>query len=282
MAGFSPKDAALEGFRLTREHPGAVVGLALLHMVLFAVLAGLAVRSGALIDLASLGISPPPTPQQMQPAMDRLISAVAAAAPLMLIIGVIVETAVVRMVLTPALHSTRALQLGMDELRVFIVRVVIAILQTLLQAVGTALMTALAGAPGLPGLIGLLLLAALIMLSVRFSMAIPMTLATKRISIIKPLALTQGRVLPVLGALAMAFGLSVVVMMLASFVTLAVMTATGGWAALTRSSELTVLAQPGVMVLLVVMGVFQALGNIIQIAPAAYIYRAVTRTETQA
>src|SRR5215212_6777111 len=126
MAGFSATDAALEGFRVTRERPKALLAWTVFTFIVSV--------SGALITLNM--------PQEARAALESLSSeetpdpsallqALADLAPL-LIFGLAVQrlmdAAVYRVVLRPEDQRFSYLRLGPDELRLMALRLIFMVL----------------------------------------------------------------------------------------------------------------------------------------------------------
>ena len=235
---FSATDAAFEGFRLVRRNPVALVGWTLLYLVytlatLFA--AGGMMRSMSvwMEQVEALEAGPPPTsPEALIPVMESYMAAMshmAWAIPLSLVIGAVLMAAIARAVLTPGTGGFGYMRLGMDEVRVFVVTIVIAILYAI--ACGIALVAAaviggiaISAIEGWGALVMVLAILAaiafIIWLGVRWSLAVPITIDQKKFAIFDSFAVTKGRFWPLLGMAAIAFIMVIIVSLLAGIVTM--------------------------------------------------------------
>lgn len=233
---FSATDAAFEGFRLVRRNPIALVAWTLVYLVytlatLFA--AGGMMRSMAvwMEQMEALEAGPPPTsPEALVPIMESYVAAMshmAWAIPLSLVIGAVLMAAIARAVLTPGAGGFGYLRLGMDEVRVFVVTLVIAILYSL--AVGIAFVAAaVIGGVAIGFMEGwgvlvmvLTILSAIafaIWLGVRWSLAVPITVDQKKFAIFDSFAVTKGRFWSLFGMALLTFVMVIVVSLLAAIV----------------------------------------------------------------
>lgn len=227
MASFSSTEAAFEGFRLTREHPLAVLGWIAAYFAFSLALAVLAVVWGAGQDIAAmkaLSQSANPDPAQMVQALQTLLPYVMVVIPLQIIFFAVLNCAIYRAVLRPYERGLGYLQLGSDEARMVVLFVVLfAIWLTLIFAV--TLVTTMAAQTvaifgGVPGaLFGFLVGAgslglAVWVLVIRLSMAAPMTFAERRLVVFGSWSFTRGKSWPLIGAYVVAFALALVVIVL--------------------------------------------------------------------
>lgn len=235
---FSATDAAFEGFRLVRRNPVALVGWTLLYLVytlatLFA--AGGMMRSMAvwMEQVEALEAGPPPSsPEALVPIMESYMAAMshmAWAIPLSLVIGAVLMAAIARAVLTPGTGGFGYMRLGMDEVRVFVVTLVIAILYAVATAVAFAAAFILGGIAinvmeGWGALVMVLAVLAaiafMIWLGVRWSLAVPITVDQKKFAFFDSFAVTKGRFWPLLGMAVIAFVMVIIVSLLAGIVTM--------------------------------------------------------------
>ena len=232
---FSATDAAFEGFRLVRRNPLAILVWSLIYAVmtigqLFAT--GDMMRSMLSMTemMEGMEASPPTTLDGWMPllqAYGEMMSHMAWLFPVSLMIGAILSTAVARGVLRPETRAFGHVRLGMDEVRVFIVTIVIAILAGLISmivffaafAIGGIAIAQFEGWGGL--VLALAILAAIafiIWLTVRWSLAVPITVAEKRIDIFASFALTKGRFWPLLGMALIAGVMALLVAILCSVI----------------------------------------------------------------
>lgn len=235
---FSATDAAFEGFRVVRRNPLALVAWTVVYLIytvgaLFA--SGGMMKSMAvwMEQMEALENGPAPTsPEAFAPIMESYFQAMSHMAwtiPVSMIVSSILMAAISRAVLSSGTGSFGNIRLGMDELRVFVVTLVICILTAIVATVVFVLAAviggfAIAAMEGWGGLVmALALLAAgafVIWLSVRWSLAVPITVAEKRFAIFDSFNLTKGRFWPLLGMALIAGVMACVIALLASVVTM--------------------------------------------------------------
>jgi len=285
---FSATEAAFEGFRLVRKHPMAVVFWTALYLVSFAAFFGLFGSSLATLFATTETLKGTrPTPADLEGLSQTYLSLFSLVAPVGLLVGAVLNAAVARAVVRPEDKAFGYLRLSVDELRVLAVTVVMAIVigvGTLVLFAVVGMCAGLAGAvnAGLGWLVGIVLglgaVVALIWVTVRLSLAVPITVAERRISLFDSFALTKGHGLNLLGMGVIAFIMSVLVGLLAGVVALPVTMMTGDLnqlAAMEGASTLDILrsAGPAIAAFVVVNSVVSALQLAVLYAPfsAAYL-----------
>lgn len=233
---FSATDAAFEGFRVVRRNPIALVAWTVVYL-LYTV--GALFASGGMMksmavwmeQMEALENGPAPTsPEAFAPIMESYLQAMSHMVwtiPVSMIVSAILMAAISRAVLSSGTGSFGNIRLGMDELRVFVVTLVICILTAIVAMIVFVLAAviggfAIAAMEGWGGLVmALALLAAgafVIWLSVRWSLAVPITVAEKRFAIFDSFNLTKGRFWPLLGMALIAGVMACVIALLASVV----------------------------------------------------------------
>jgi len=226
---FSASDAAFEGFRLVRRHPVAVVFWSLAYLVIFALLFGAFGAGLAEVMAAAKAIedSNDFTVSSFQSLAEAYGTFVWLMIPLSLVMGGILNAAVARAVLTPGDSAFGYLRLGADELRVIAVTLVLGLVMTAVAMVGFGVAGGMAGLAAAIGqnalylpmvLIGLATVAVLVWLALRLSLAVPITLAEKRIAPFASFALTKGKSLPLLGMAIIAFVMSLLIGLLVDII----------------------------------------------------------------
>jgi hypothetical protein len=211
--------------------------------------------------------------------------------PLMLVFSAIMYAAVNRAVLTPADSRLGYLRLGMDEVRVFVVTLVLTILAIIAAAIIFGVAGVIAGLGGAAagdagGIVVFLVILAAVVLSVwlalRLSLAVPITMARKKIAIFDSWSVTRGRALGLLGMTVIALVMMFVVSILASIIILPIMFFAGGGMAELMAMETTDFGQimsamgPAVIIYLIYNAVVSALTVAILYAPYAAAYRDIT------
>lgn len=286
---FSATDAAFEGFRVVRRQPMALVFWALFYLVVM--VAALAMVGGSVIGLMSaaesLEQSGATSFDDVMPVLSGYMAIFAVILPVSLIASAMMYAAVARAVLRPSESAFGYLRLGMDEVRVLVVSIVLTILFIVLSVVVFGIvgmvagMSAAADMPALWLVVVLLVCAAIalfVWLAVRLSLAIPITMAERRIAIFDSFAVTKGRFWPLLGMALLAFVMSIVVSLLGSLVAMPIQLATGGLnglAGLEGESIPAILqaAWPAIAAWVVINAVISALQVAVVYAPFSAAYR---------
>ena len=288
---FSATDAVFEGFRVVRRQPLALVFWALFYAAIMA--AAFAMIGPSLIgfvtateQLEQSGATP--TMEDFAPLFQMMGLLFAVLLPASLIASAMMHAAIARSVLRPGESAFGYLRLGMDEVRVLVVSVVLFLVFMVLMAVSSGLigvavgMTVAAEAPALWLLVVLLVLATIALfawLFVRLSLAIPITMAERRIAIFDSFGFTKGRFWPLLGMALLASVLSMVVGLLGSLVAMPLELATGGGIKALEGLEdesLQVILQsawPAIGAWILINAVMSALQVAVVYAPFAAAYR---------
>lgn len=277
MAEFSATDAALEGFRLTRERPKAVLIWAAVYLLGFVAILTLVFGT---LGAAFFNVTNRGDPEEAARAMARLAPAVLLVLPILLLMSAVLVSAIYRAILKPEQSRRGYLRLGGDELRILLLTLVLGIgfalaALVLILVVGAlyevaAPLGVLAGV----GAVGLSIWGA-----VRLSLAAPMTFNNQKLEIAGAWRLTKGRFWPLLGAYVLAIILSILISMLAAVISLALLaTFGGGIAALAQAnrpdfSEFGAGLAVGFALYALVQIAAALLQLVIQTAPAAAAYR---------
>lgn len=294
---FSAADAAFEGFRVVRRHPMALIFWALFYMAVMVV--AFAVIGPSLISFVSAteqldqsGVTP--TLEDFAPIFQMLGLIGVVLLPLSLISGTMIYAAVARAVLRPAESAFGYLRLGMDEVRVLVVTIVLFIVFTGLSALvfgGIGVVAGIVTAAEIPVMwvaVVLLVLAGIalfIWLAIRLSLAIPITMAERRIAIFDSFAVTKGRFWPLLGMALLAGVMSIVVSLLGSLVAMPIQLATGGLTGLgdLDGESLQVILQaawPAIAAWVAINAVMSALQVAVVYAPFSAAYRDIKGGDT--
>jgi hypothetical protein len=286
--GFSATDAALEGFRITRARPSAILAWAAVQFV-FVVLARLALigivgdQAQAFFSLTLF--SNPEAMAKLAPVISQYTAAYLA---LLVLFCGILYPAVDRAVLRPDEGRWGWLRLSMDEARqvaVFACWLLVLLAVYLASMVVVQIVALLVGfALGQAGafvaaVVGFLAAVALVVwIGVRLSLAPPATFVRGRFVLFDTWALTRGRVWPLLGAYLISWLLSFLVTVLVSFISGAVASllpgapAPGAAQPLFGTTFASILA-PQSIVELLFSGLAGGLTAPLMLAPPAYAYR---------
>ena len=288
--GFSATEAAFEGFRVVRRKPLALVWWAGAYLLVMAV--GFALIAAPLVNLMvamqtleSSGGAPDMT--DFQPMWAAYGSIMPIVFPLGIIFGAVMNAAIVRSVVSPQSDAFGYMRLGMDEVRTAVVTLVLTILSILVSGLVFGLvgiMFGFAAAAEMPLLVlvgvvatigGLVLMA---WLAARLSLAVPITVAEKRIAIFDSWGLTKGRTWPIIGMAIIAFVMTVVVSLLGGLVFLPLTMTIGAmndWTALEGMAlpEILAAAGPALAVSILVQAVMSSLQLAVLYAPFSAAYR---------
>ena len=285
---FSATDAAFEGFRVVRRHPLAILFWGLAYLIFFGALFGVFGGTFAtLLATAERLEGTQPSPQDLEALGWTYMNFMGLMLPLALVLSAVLNAAVARAVLRPQEKAFGYMRLGGDELRVLAVSLILGIVFAAVSMVLFAIVGVLAGLAAqanqgvgiLVGVLtGLVAVAVLIWLGLRLSLAVPVTVAEKRIAPFASFALTKGHSLPLLGMGIIAVIMSSLVSILGGIVSLPVTMAMGGMqdlATMDGQSTAQILRAAGPMLL--ATGVIQAILSALQVAviyaPFAAAYR---------
>ena len=298
MREFSISEAALVGFRLTRERPRAIAAWALLSLVFnFATLFVLVGVGGEAIG--ALQRTSEEAAAQDANAVVALLGQAAPAYGLVLLMGLafsaVMSAAAARAVLRPQDEALGYLRFGADEVRVLLALLIIGVM-LVFAYIGASMVAALAlgvvlgasGAGASPAtaasavfvLVPFVLLA-LLWLWTRLSLAVPMTLAQGRVNVFGSWALTKGRSGKMFLTYLTAFALYMLVAILGVAIFLGLGAALSG-----SSGPMDAVMQPDMssigayfnpltVTYTVVMSVIGALGSAIVLCPPAVVYAAL-------
>ena len=287
MSDFSPTDAALEGFRITRERPLALIIWAVLFFVWGVIQQAALVGSGLgplMQQLsASFGNLTPEAQKSLSPIMLKSLPLLLSFAALGATFTIVMTTAVFRAVLRPAEGRFGYLRLSIDEARQLGLLLMIGgcgLVYLFFIGMVTAIIGGMAQSLGGPAsvLINIILsvatLCALIYPTVRLSLAPAMTFADGRISLFRSWALTRNRFWRLSGAYAMALALAALVFILSLVIFNLAATLTGGKPA--DVSSLRAYFTPFTWVALIFNGVLSALVSAITVSPVAAAFRQIS------
>ena len=278
---FSPGDVALEGFRLTREHPQVIPAWAALLFVVSLLSTWALVSSGYMASMTTFMETVQKGAQPDMTALNavslRLIQKMLVVFPVMLVFDALIRTAIARMVLTPQDRGLAYLKLGVEELLVFVTRILITLILIGFGMVAGVVIGGSVAALGAAGaLIAVIaffgLIGALIVVQIRLSLTTPATFATRSIGLGASWRMTKGRMGPLLGTYVIAIVLFLVVQVVGMVITSVIQMAAGGASGAIPTDFKDYLTVPQ-LIGEVVGAVFSALGVLILHSPAAVIYR---------
>lgn len=290
MNRFSPSDAALEGFRITRENPRTFAWWAGASLLVSVVGAVITVNMPADVRHALETLGAEETPDGR-----TLLDAFITASPLFLMglaLAAVMAAAVYRVIFRHEDSRFGYLRLGLDELRLMLLTIVFYFLSVflvaaavfgavILGAFGSMAGSAMAFIAGVGGLVFLLGLTLYVL--VRLSLALPASFAERRIRFWESWTLTRGSFWPLLGA----YMLAAICMIVVGALALILFCAVAGIVLLMSGGQLSDLSailhpdetslsaylQPGVIAYMIVGSIFSALSNAVIAAPGAVVYR---------
>ncbi len=285
---FSATECAFEGFRVARRTPMTILIWAAAY-ILFTALT-FALVGGSFIALMAAatdlqGVTNP-SPADLEP-MFAAYTGMAWILPLSLVFSAVLYTAALRVVLHPAEKGFGYMRLGMDEVRVFVVTLVLSVLAGIAGVVVFGIAGVLAGlgaaaAGDAGGLIAfVLILAAVVVfiwLAVRFSLALPITVAEKKFAIFDSWGVTKGRVWGLIGMTLIVIVMAIVVSILASIIILPLMFFTGNISELAAMEgadigQIMSAMGPAIAIYVISNSIISALSLAIFMAPYAAAYR---------
>lgn len=267
----SMTEAAFEGFRVTRRHPGAVLLWAAVWLVGFvAMLIAAAPFIAPWMDEIATAQGGPET---LSEGAQRAVQLAGYAfAPVALLIQAVLLPAVYRAVLRPEERRFGYLRLGRDEARILLVSIALAVVSLALNLAGGWLERQAAAAVGLPAglLVALAVFVVTLIFSVRVSLIAPLTFARRQLSFVEGWRASGPRFWPLLGLTVIVLTMAIVVMILLVLIgwPLWILVGAPGGAA----------AGVGALLMLCLMAFGMALVSTITWAPFAVVAGELTRT----
>jgi hypothetical protein len=275
MNQFSASEAALEGFRLTRERPGTILAWSGVYFVGITIIALLMMASLG-PDFVAMAKKGRFTPEDA----DAVAGMLAQSWPAFLLVLVLVvalmsvmTAGIYRLVLRPEEKGLAHLRLGADELRLTVINLVLFGVGMVCLVTGFMATTAAEQVgPALAVPVGALILGLTIWVGVRLSMATPMTFALRKIAIGPAWEMTRGRFWPLFGMIVLAVIFYVMIWLLINIIGIAIVTVAGGGQGLGDGAM-----SPGATIAAVVTVIMQFLLSVLQVvmiyAPFAVAYQ---------
>ncbi|MDY6923512.1 MAG: hypothetical protein SWI22_06060 [Pseudomonadota bacterium] len=301
---FQAMDAAIEGFRIAREKPKAMMiwAAASLLISLVSSVGMVALFGGTMNEFMAMSQTPSEDPAEVMSMMGEIASLYVFIFPIALLVFAIFTSAVYRTVLRPADSAFGYLRLGMTEVRMAVVLVVLFLLSLVVTIVAVILLAVIGGLFGVAigmgggggmgaglamGAVILVIYLAMIFASLafwtKFSFAGPMTFDEGRIRIFESWGATKGHFWSLLGCYIVAAILGIVVSLLGGAISMAVMFGLGGAGGTSIvtvfesvQADYTSMAAfftPAILANLVISSIFSALTYAIFLAPPAVAYR---------
>lgn len=277
MAGFSPSDAALEGFRLTRERPGALLawtGIYFLGIVVIA-LAMMLTLGQPFIEMAQKGVLTE-DPEAMASALTNSWPAFIVVMLMTLALFSVMMGGIFRIILRPGETGFAHLRLGRDELRLAGINVLMFVLGVVFLALAIMFTSAAGSTGSLAGWAATGVVVGVgLWIGVRLSLVTPQTFETGKIDLRAAWRLTRGRFWPLFGMLVLAAIFYLMVWVLMFIIGWAVVELAGGEAAVGDVANLSAKAVVGMVVTLAMQMILQVLQIVMIYGPLAEAYKAL-------
>jgi hypothetical protein len=277
MIRFSASEAALEGFRLTRERPGTIFGWGVVYAICMFVIGRL-----MLVSLDPQLIELTRKKEFDQQDIDQISSLLAQSWPAFLLVMVLVAAflstlmgGIYRLVLRPGEKGFLHLRFAADELRLTIVNLLLIAFGMVCLTAELAAVAAADQQGGMAAVAALVLPVVTIWLGVRLSLATPMTFALRRFAIRESWNASRGRFLSLLGMIVLAGIFYVMVWLLISIIGAALIGVAGGADALANIRSLTGPAIVGVALYVFLQLILQVIQVVMLYAPFAVAYQQV-------
>lgn len=275
MNRFSASEAALEGFRLTRERPGSIMAWSGVYFVGMLVIAIVMLRllDPGFIDAVKKGTVANWDPETMGDMLANSAPAFLAVLIMAVFLMSTLTAAIYRIILRPGEKGFAYLRLGADELRLTIVNMLLFAVGLLCLATGFTVVALAAQAGAMlewVAAIGMVVLTAWI--GVRLSMATPMTFVTRKIAIREAWKLSQGAFWPLLGMIVLAVIFYLMVYILITVIGVAVVAVAGGQAAMADISRPTITVVIASLATLLMQLILSVLQVVMIYAPFAVAY----------
>ncbi|MCR5879918.1 hypothetical protein [Phenylobacterium sp. J367] len=274
MSPFSASDAAVEGFRVLGHRWRVVAGWALFNLL---GLIGACVLAAVLIGVAAVAAASSEAAGMAGGVLGAVVLVLAAFAVEVMIVG-----ALYRMLLREGPPGFLYLRLGPDELRIGATWLIVMAAFLLLVLAGVAAMSIARTAGGLwLGLLAALaVMAVIVWLGLRLSLAAPIAVAERRLGFVRSWRLTKGRGAALLGMTALTLCLLALIVVVAYLALALISGAATGWSdlgLLLRTDADAIAERPGFYVAqLVLQFLFAPILWVIGQTPLAAAYMALS------
>lgn len=274
MNRFSVSEAALEGFRLTRERPGTIFAWSGIYAVGMLIIGG--VMLGSLgEDARAIVRKGTFTAADVQVFATRLAHSIPALLLVLLLAVILVSiitAGIYRLVLRPAQPGFLHLRLGEDEVRLTLVNIILFGIGLVCLLAGFAVVAVIeSNGPAIGAIAAPLVAAVTIWVGVRLSLATPMAFEERHISLAAAWGLTRGRFWPLFGMIVLSVVFYVMIWLLVWVIDSAVITIAGGPQAVAEASTpVALLAAAAALVLQMLISIIQL---VMIYAPFAVAYQ---------
>jgi hypothetical protein len=274
MNRFSASEAALEGFRLTKERPGTILAWSGIYAVGMLVI-GEVMLSSLGADALAIARKGQFSPEDAQVLATRLIQSLPAFLLVLLLAVVLISVitgGIYRLVLRPEQPGFLHLRLGADELRLTLVNVALFAIGLVCLMIGfVAIAVAEQGGSAVGFVVAPLVAVLTVWVGVRLSLATPMAFKERHISLLAAWELTRGRFWPIFGMIVLSLIFYIMVWVLVTVIWFAVLMLAGGPEAVSQGGT------PVALIAGVAAFVIQMLVSVVQLvmiyAPFAVAYQ---------
>jgi hypothetical protein len=283
MDRFSPSEAALEGFRVTREHPGTIVAWSFIYMggLFLIALAMMATLGPAFITMAREGklLSAQTDPEQMADMLLKSWPAFLLVLFMTVVLMSMIMGGIFRLILRPQEHGFAHLRLGRDELRLAAVNLLLVVVGVVFLAVGLLLSSlAVQAGPAVGFLVSGAYVVLTLWIAVRLALVTPMTFDLGRIAFVEAWRLSNHQFWRLLGTVVLAVIFYLIVWVLMSIISLAVVELSGGEDAMKDIAALTPVTALAAVATLVLQFLLQILQIVMIYGPFAEAYKQMKAT----
>ena len=277
MIRFSASEAALEGFRLTRERPGVIFGWGLVFAICMFLIGRL-----MLVSLDPQLVELTRKKQLEQQDIDQISSLLAQSWPTFLLVVFLVTAlcsvltaGIYRLVLRPEEKGFLHLRVGADELRLTVINLLLIALGMVGLTVELAAVAAASQGSEIAGLAAVVIAIVTVWVGVRLALATPMTFAERRFAVRDSWRASRGRFWPLLGMIVLAAIFYVMVWLLISIIGAALIGMAGGAQALENIGGLSGAAIVSVALYVFLQLILQVIQLVMIYAPFAVAYQQV-------
>lgn len=276
MNRFSASDAALEGFRLTRERPGTILGWALIYAVGLLIIGWIMLASldPHLVEVASKRNLTRDDLEAISDMLEHSLPAFVLVLLLVVTLTSVITAGIFRVVLRPEERGFLRLRFARDEMRLTGVNLLLFAIGMICLVTGILAISIGQQTGSIIGMITTVVVGVLtVWLGVRLCLVTPMTFATGKIAIGPAWELSRGRFWPLLGMIVLAVIFYIMVLVLMSIIVAAVVGLAGGQDALADPATLTPVAWIALLVSLAFQFVLQVLQIVMIYGPFAVAYQ---------
>lgn len=274
MNRFSASEAALEGFRLTRERPGTILAWSGIYAGGMLII-GEVMLSSLGADALAIARKGQFSPEDAQVLATKLVHSLPAFMLVLLLAVVLISVitgGIYRLVLRPEEPGFLHLRLGPDELRLTLVNLALFAIGLLCLVVGfVAIAVAQQGGSAVGFIVAPLVALLTIWVGVRLSLTTPMAFKERHISLLAAWELTRARFWPMFGMIVLSVVFYIMVWLLVTVIWFAVTMAAGGPAAVSQGGT------PVALIAGIAAFVIQMLISVVQLvmiyAPFAVAYQ---------